>query len=160
VPLSITQRALRSSHHASAYSACAGGVGDTAARQLPYPRTAPRHRVFVAGAAGWECGLPHQLVPHACRVSFTPAARRCTLTALQRRLRLAHSQHHKRRFSSTRLTALALRVGEHGDGLRGASSACSVSRAALPESVLLFSCSHLLHQRPRSYYFFVLCTVI
>jgi hypothetical protein len=49
--LSITQRALRSSHYASAYSVCAGrvqcAVGDTAARQLPYPRTAPRHRVFV-----------------------------------------------------------------------------------------------------------------
>jgi hypothetical protein len=61
VPLSITQRALRSSHYASAYSTCAGGVqravGGTAPRQLPYPRTAP----------GWECVLP----PNS---SLTPTA--------------------------------------------------------------------------------------
>jgi hypothetical protein len=142
VPLSITLRAVHSSHYVPAHSASAGrvqcAVGDTAARQLPSPRTAPCHRVFAA--PGFVLPANSSLTPTAFPSRLSRAAGRSP--CLQRRLCLTQSQHHKRRLSFTKLTAPALRVGEHGDGLRGASSARSVSCAAF---VLLFWCSHLLH---------------
>ncbi|KAJ7873413.1 hypothetical protein B0H13DRAFT_2058407, partial [Mycena leptocephala] len=105
VPLSITLRAVHSSHYVPAYSASAGrvqcAVGDTAARQLPSPRTAPCHRVFAA--PGFVLPANSSLTPTAFPSRLSRAAGRSP--CLQRRLCLAQSQHHKRRLSFTKLTA-------------------------------------------------------